>query len=252
MTFQGAQRLLPRPPLGTVAQIRPQRREGSTARPRTLSVQSDLSSSCPIALHVGSLRSTGVGRFTATMDPSDSRTRPRNGYLFPSPVARPIHSRTPRRVSQVPDASFGARRPQPPREARRGHSLVGPPRRWQASPNLAGWPASISVTRPKRVRLRYGSRLGRPGLRRRDRSRRRPVGYQLNEQLAGQPPFMLQETPSFAWRTRSTQMTGSDGSMDPKAVPFTSAFIRVHPRFPSLPSVGRTGDVRKRPFCREK
>jgi len=37
-------------------------------------------------------------------------------------------------------------------------------RHW-ASPILNGWPLSLSLTRPKRIRLRYGSRLRLPRLR---------------------------------------------------------------------------------------
>lgn len=91
----------------------------------------------------------------------------------------------------------------PGRPARCIRSLLGTPNAihrvgeplplpWQASPLSGGLATSISVTRPIRVRLRYGSRVRSPGLRRRDRSRRRPVRYLLNEQFARQPPFRLQ------------------------------------------------------------
>lgn len=78
----------------------------------------------------------------------------------------------------------------PGRPTRCNRSLLPLP--WQASPLSGGLATSISVTRPIRVRLRYGSRGRSPGLRRRDRSRRRPVRYLLNEQFARQPPFRLQ------------------------------------------------------------
>ncbi len=43
----------------------------------------------------------------------------------------------------------------------------------------------FALTGPYRVRLRYGSRVRLPGLRRRNCSHPRPVGYLLNEQLQG-------------------------------------------------------------------
>ena len=75
---------------------------------------------------------------------------------------------------------------------------------WQASPLYGGLAASIGVTRPIRVRLRYGSRVRSPGLRRRDYSRRRPVRYLLNEQFARQPPFRSPGQPGLSWRSVST------------------------------------------------
>jgi len=47
-------------------------------------------------------------------------------------------------------------------------------RRLQASISLADWPLPLCVTRPKQVRLRYGSRVRFPGLRRADRSTTTP------------------------------------------------------------------------------
>ena len=76
------------------------------------------------------------------------------------------------------------------------------PRRRRASPLSGGLATSSRVTRPKQVRLRYGSCVRLPGLRRWNGTSRRSVGYLLNKQLARQPPFRLQGQPGFAWRTR--------------------------------------------------
>jgi hypothetical protein len=75
-------------------------------------------------------------------------------------------------------------------------------RRLQASSNLADWPLPLCVTRPNRVRFRYGSRARSPELRRPDHSKPRPVRFLLYEQLTGQPPLRLLDRPGFAWRTR--------------------------------------------------
>jgi hypothetical protein len=91
----------------------------------------------------------------------------------------------------------------PGRPARCSCSLLPLP--WQASPLSGGLATSISVTRPNRVRLRYGSRVRSPGLRHRDYSRRRPVRYLLNEQFARQPPFRLRGPPGLSWRSRDAE-----------------------------------------------
>jgi hypothetical protein len=52
-------------------------------------------------------------------------------------------------------------------------------------PRLGDWPLSLCVTRPNRVRLRYGSRIRSARLRSADRSAPRWLGYLLNGQLQG-------------------------------------------------------------------
>ena len=111
---------------------------------------------------VGSLCSTGVSRFLATMDPSDSR---RNPTVVMS-SHRGLEATPPsRRVSQVPRLIFP-----------RALSTITPGGPMGAFARffpiggglhhcLAGWPLSISVTRPNRVHLRYGSRVRSAGLR---------------------------------------------------------------------------------------
>ena len=70
----------------------------------------------------------------------------------------------------------------PGRPARCLRSLFPLP--WQASPLSGGLATSMCVTRPIRVRVSYGSCVRLPGLRRLTHTRRRPVGYLLNEQFA--------------------------------------------------------------------
>src|SRR5437868_3266276 len=90
--------------------------------------------------------------FAATMSPADSRSEPPRQLWFPTGrwVVGPL-----RRVSQVPRGSVGIRRPLSPRVARPLHVLV-------ASRAVSGFSLSgrltttIGVTRPERVRFRYG------------------------------------------------------------------------------------------------
>ena len=71
---------------------------------------------CP----VGPLRSTVVTRFVATTSPADFRRRR-------LPVAWGVGFHPRRRISQVPDLTFGVRCPQPPREVRRLNVPVATP-----------------------------------------------------------------------------------------------------------------------------
>ena len=57
--------------------------------------------------------------------------------------------------------------------------------RLQASPKSGGLAAPIGVTRPKRVRFRYGSHVRLPRLRTTDCSFVRPVGYLVNGLFQG-------------------------------------------------------------------
>ncbi len=72
---------------------------------------------------VGTLRSTVVTRFLATMVPSDSQSRPPAGYGFPEGVGgpRPGHPDGPLRFL---DGPLRTRRPLSPREAGKVHALV--------------------------------------------------------------------------------------------------------------------------------
>src|SRR5207249_12221819 len=144
------------------------------------------------------LRSTVVTRFIATMSRSDSRTQPPQGYAFPSNVGPPWATppglpgsstdRSPRAVPNYPGEPGGC-----------GHPLLH--HRWQASSRMAAWPLSVCVTRPNRVRLRYGSRV---------RLRQASSGESLHRPLArlpvewvitGQAPFSLQDQPGLSWHS---------------------------------------------------
>ena len=91
-------------------------------------------------------------RFFATMSWSDFRLAPRATLCIPPrrcPVAFGTRFAGPPRFL---DRSIRARRPQPPRRARRLRMPVASSSA-QASPYPAGWPLSIRVTRPNRVRV---------------------------------------------------------------------------------------------------
>jgi len=96
---------------------------------------------------------------------------PGGGYLFPSSVEA-IALGVPGLSGSSTALSARAVSSHPGKPIGFFGSLL--PRWWQASPFLGGWPSCISVTRPKRVRLRYGSRVRRTGLQRRDYSRSLP------------------------------------------------------------------------------
>ena len=132
------------------------------------------------AIPVRPLRSTRVTRLPRYYEPVRLPTSPPGGYVFPPAVegitlAMPglpgssanLSARAVPSHPDEPDGFFG--------------SLLL--RRWQASPSLEGWPTRICVTRPKRVRFRYGSHVRSAGLRRAGYPTRRPPRYLLNEQF---------------------------------------------------------------------
>src|SRR5712692_1889979 len=124
-------------------------------------VQSGLSSSYSSVFPAWPLRSTVVTRFSATMGLSDSRPGPPLGYVFPRAVGVGCPP-PPCRVSQVPRLFYScALSPTTPEGPAGACSLL--PHRYQASSSLADWPPSLCVTRPNRVRLRYGSQVCFPG-----------------------------------------------------------------------------------------
>jgi hypothetical protein len=127
-------------------------------------VQAEFPSSYPDMSAFRPLRSTVITRFPATM----SRSR---------------RARPPRRVSQVPRLIF-LRAPSPttPRSpaAACAHCFTASVR-FPLRAKIDHFP--FALTRPKRVHLRYGSRICRSRLRRRDYSRSRSIGYLLNGQL---------------------------------------------------------------------
>ena len=105
------------------------------------------------------------------MSPSDSRSQPACGYVFPHPVDGSPAAET-GLPGSLTDLSTRAvpYHPGKPDEC----SLPLLPRRLQASSSLADWPLPLCVTRPNRVRLRYGSGVRFPELHRTDCSATAP------------------------------------------------------------------------------
>ena len=188
--------------LGFQAQIRPKRREfwrhRRLFRPRNR-FQSALSFSDRIAFFAGFLRSTGISRFIATMNPSDSHPKPLNSYLFLP------------RVEVNGLASAGLPGSQSSLSTRAVPSYPGKPDGFahlltsstgdRLHHDPAGWPASIGVTRPDRVRLRYGSRLRRAGLRVRDCSAPAPAWLPVEQVIRWITSFQVIRDARLSWRT---------------------------------------------------
>jgi len=102
------------------------------------------------------LHSTGVSRFLATTSLSDSRIRHTHGYAFPHALGS-----SPTTCAGLPGSSADLSTRAVPSHPGESDDCTHPLllRRWQASGSLAPWPLSLCVTRPNRVRLRYGSRV---------------------------------------------------------------------------------------------
>jgi hypothetical protein len=163
----------PRLLLGLVVQLLSQTREAlrqgvppalgqpvprQVLRSRILGIQAALPSSDFASLRHGPFAPRALPRFLATMGRSDSRPQPRGRLCIPAPaLGYPPHWAGPPRFL---DRSVGARCPHPPRRVRRVRLPVASSP-VLASASLGAWPLSPSVTRPNRVRLRYGSRLRR-------------------------------------------------------------------------------------------
>jgi hypothetical protein len=145
-------------------------------------LQAALPSSYRIVLLLRPLRSTVITRFPATMSRSDSRPEP-TLRLFIPPRRWSRRARPPRRVSQVPRLIF-LRAPSPttPRSpaAAVAHCFTASAR-FHPHPKTDHFP--FALTRPKRVHLRYGSRIRRSRLRRWNYFHPRSIGYLLNRQL---------------------------------------------------------------------
>src|SRR5208282_3684182 len=117
------------------------------------------------------------------MSRSDSRpSRPR---VMHSPRALARLRRPLRRVSQVPRRIF----PHAPSPTTPESPVIALApllhHRLQASSRMAAWPLSVCITRPNRVRFRYGSWVRLARLRVTDCSAPRGLGYLLNGQLQG-------------------------------------------------------------------
>ena len=157
----------------------------------------------------GPLRSTGITPLPRYYGPLRLPTWPQAGYVFPTRVAG-NSSTAPGLPGSSADLSARAVPNHPGRSDGCSRSLL--PHRQRASPNQEGWPSSYCVTRPTRIRLRYGSRVRFAGLRQSDHSNCRLLHYLANEQLPGQPPLRLLDQPGLSWRSRSTQIRVSRSS----------------------------------------
>ena len=132
-----------------------------TDRP-SANAQSAHSSSYSRTSLAGLLGSTGVTPLPRYYEPIRLPARPTDGYVFPLAVeGRALTG--PGLPGSLTDLSARAVPYHPGRPGDRNRSFYD--RRWQASPYPAGWPPPHSVTRPKRVHLRCGSRVRSAGLR---------------------------------------------------------------------------------------
>jgi len=149
---------------------------------RRTHVQAEFPSSYPNLSAFRPLRSTVITRFPATMSRSDSRPEP-TLRLFIPPRRWSRRARPPRRVSQVPRLIY--LRALSPTTPRSPAAAVAPcfttSVRFHPHPKTDHFP--FAPTRPKRVHLRYGSRIRRSRLRRWNYSHPRSIGYLLNGQL---------------------------------------------------------------------
>ncbi len=105
---------------------------------------------------VGALRSTGITPLLHYYGPLRLPARPSHGYVFPPNVAG-LSRTTPGLPGSSTDLSARAVPSHPGRPDGCTRSLL--PHRRLASPFPAGWPPPSCVTRPNRVRFRYGSRV---------------------------------------------------------------------------------------------
>ena len=71
--------------------------------------------------------------------------------------------------------------------------------------SLADWPLLLCVTRPKRVRLRCGSRVRFARLRQWNYSHSRLRGYLSNGQFTRYPPFRILDRPGLSWRSKDAE-----------------------------------------------
>lgn len=119
-------------------------------------IQAGLLTSYRSTLTSRPLRSTVVTRFHATMSLSDSRSKPACGYVFPQTVGG-----SPTTQPGLPGSSTNLSTRAVPYHPGESDKCTRPLLlcRWQASASWAEWPLPIGVTRPKWVRLRYGSRV---------------------------------------------------------------------------------------------
>ena len=123
---------------------------------------------------------------------------PTTGYLFP--VAVPAPAGLP---GSSTDLSTRAAPSHPEQPGDCSCPLLH--RRFQASSSSADWPLLSCVTRPKRVRLRCGSRVRLARLRQWNYFHSRLLGYLPNGQSTRYPPFRILDRPGLSWRFRRTR-----------------------------------------------
>jgi hypothetical protein len=157
---------------------------------------------------VGPLRSTGVTPLPRYYGPLRLPTQPQVGYVFPTHVAD-NSSATSGLPGSSADLCVRAVPNHPGRSDGCSRSFL--PHRRRASPNPEDWPLSIGVTRPTRVRLRYGSHARSTGLRILDYSSNRLLLYLVNEQLPGIPPLRYPDQLDLSWRSGWTRRNAEVG-----------------------------------------
>jgi len=148
------------------------------------------------------LRSTVVTRFFATMGISDSRPVPPCGYVFPQSAGRVAASAPPGLPVSSTNLSLRA---VPNHPGKPGVAMLP---LFNAGGRLhhlrqAGR-LSLSVTRPNRVYLHYGSQVRLTRLRQTDCSAPRSFGYMLNGQFTRWTPFIPQDSPVY-WRSQGAE-----------------------------------------------
>src|SRR6266545_230257 len=165
--------------------------------------QADLPLSYISASSLRPLCSTVITRFSATMGLSDSPQGPVASYLFPLTVSAP---------AGLPGSSTDLSTRAAPSHPEESGDCFCPllHRRFQASSTWVDWPLLLfCVTRPKRVRLRCGSRVRFARLRQRSCPRPRLLGYLPNGQSTRYPPFRILDQPGLSWRFPRTQSSES-------------------------------------------
>ena len=162
------------------------------------------------------LRSTGITPLLATMGLSDSQPgpplvidslRPLGGPVALSPV-----------LPGLPGSStdLSARCPQPPRQVRRMLAHCFPAGGRLHHLRQVGH-LHFSVTRPNRVRFRYGSQVCFPGFRRTDYSASLRFRYMLERAIYMVNPFKSEDQPGLAWRTQGAKTSRYKGCIIPYA-----------------------------------
>ena len=163
---------------------------------------------------------------------SDSPQGPVASYLFPLTVSAP---------AGLPGSSTDLSTRAAPSHPEESGDCFCPllHRRFQASSTWVDWPLLLfCVTRPKRVRLRCGSRVRFARLRQRSCPRPRLLGYLPNGQSTRYPPFRILDQPGLSWRFPRAQRN-TPCHFDQREKSFLGvAFVRDDGLRPSLGELG--------------